>query len=549
MSEKYLNSYDRNRTMEKDSDALVRSYQLFQTIIEKICADAEKDSAYIWEHIERLGDLSNILPIIAGAIRKKYLTPWPAEKQQGSQAYSLVSLFNTLCGPKNPNRLLHASPDEQRKFIEAYGVKNWFAEFKATITTFNELILKYEPELRKYATRRGFLKAAAAGLLFGGVAQKLGAASPFRKQLDQFLTVSLSDGNDARPLREKTKYIILHTMEAPAKSYYTKGTFADIKLHNKANFMVAADGKIYQCIDSKRVANHAGESMWNGESGLNMVSVGIEVQGYHYNDILPAQYKPLKVLLDFLKKEYNIKDTCVLTHSMVACYYGTDETPGRKGRKRCGYRFAWDDVRKKLGLKPIPKFDPDVKAGRMVFGDEVLAKLLYGKQRPASVAQPDAKEEEDGPAEKEMNKLHTVGNIGKGNTPYSIAGNEYASATTIYILPSGIVKTGQELAQTKDIAKIIGKSKAKLLRASTKKDKENIFATLPPKTNIFVGYRYGGRVTEERSPYSIVGKEWNSPSTFYYRIHKGKFYLIHGPKINPERILKGTIVLFVAYRK
>jgi hypothetical protein len=93
--------------------------------------------------------------------------------------------------------------------------------------------------------------------------------------------------------------------------------------------------------------------MWNRQTTLDNVSIGIEVVGFHDQDITRAQYTALRQLLRQLKKIYRIKDKNILTHSMVA--YGRPNIfhPRKhRGRKKCGMIFSHPDVRKRLGLLP-----------------------------------------------------------------------------------------------------------------------------------------------------------------------------------------------------
>ena len=192
-----------------------------------------------------------------------------------------------------------------------------------------------------------------------------------------------------------------------------------------------------------------------------------------------------------------------------------------RGRKRCGMQFGTTAVRLLLGLNSKPSFDPDVRAGRLVNADPYLASVLYGSQiapptavEPPQVAGVEPKDEGDGDI------IEGFVEIGKEKpTAYSIAGNEYASATTIYFLTDGRVRRGDELL---------------------KQDK-NLMDHLPEKTRILVGYVYGGNITNNRVPVSVVGREWNYPSTFY-RLPDGR--IVSGDNVNPRAIPRGTIVLF-----
>ena len=97
-----------------------------------------------------------------------------------------------------------------------------------------------------------------------------------------------------------------------------------------------------------------------------------------------------------------------------------------------------------------------------------------------------------------------------------IAGDEYNCKTTIYFLPDGHVMQGDEFAAS-------------------------ALASLPEKTRILVGYKYGGKVTAKRSAFDICGKAWNFPST-YYRLPDGS--VVPGNRLNENQIPRNTIVFF-----
>jgi N-acetylmuramoyl-L-alanine amidase len=112
--------------------------------------------------------------------------------------------------------------------------------------------------------------------------------------------------------------------------------------------------------------------------------------------------------------------------------------------------------------------------------------------------------------------------IGKdGDTPRDLAGDDTAEATTIYFLPSGLIRTGAELA----------------LSASLRK-----FLEAPPQgTRILVGYTYGGYVGGRRSAYYVARGKWNYPSTFY-RLPDGR--ILSGDEIDEKMIPARTLIFF-----
>ena len=164
--------------------------------------------------------------------------------------------------------------------------------------------------------------------------------------------------------------------------------------------------------------------MWNGETGLSDISVGIELVGYHYTDITGKQYQSVGKLIAILQDVYKLQDRSVLTHSQVA--YGR---PNRwlkrehRGRKRCAKNFE----RQRAGLGPTWDHDPDVRAGRLA-ADPKLAQAFYSPSRAVAVA-----------ASNSSNMISLT------NTAWSIAGEDYDSPTTIYRLPNGKTVAGDKV--------------------------------------------------------------------------------------------------------
>ncbi len=384
--------------------------------------------------------------------------------------------------------------------------------------------------------------------------------------------------NRKLPQRQSTKFIILHTTEGAET-----GSLNKVRREGLANYFVSKSGVVYRIIDKRKIAKHTGRSMWDNLTTIDNYSIGIEVVGYHNKDITDAQYDALHELLRQLKSLYDIPDDNVLTHSMVA--YGNPNrwhSYKHRGRKRCGMIFAQPEVRARLGLESQPDHDPDVKAGRLKNADKKLAAFLFPKvTKPVLAASsgsptppptgeigiPDesnvinssntaweiAREQYNHPSTlytfpngtkksgdqisnwamipagtrvtlNEIADEHFEGflEIGKdGDTVEELAGEYYASSTTIYFFPDGYIRTGAELQETNAGRGLLKKP--------------------PRKTMVLIGYIYGGRVKASRPAANIAGRKWNYPST-YYRYPDGK--ILSGDDINPEKIPPNTFVFF-----
>lgn len=371
----------------------------------------------------------------------------------------------------------------------------------------------------------------------------------------------LSPMNVKRPTRPFTRYVILHTTEGKEE-----GSLKKVWKRGEAHYFVGKNGSVYRIIQRSKIATHAGRSLWEGNRVIDNYSIGIEVVGYHDRDITAAQYASLAELLRQLKSLYDISDRQILTHSMVA--YGRPNRFHRynhRGRKRCGMIFARPDVRQRLGVLDKPFEDPEVKAGRLRVADRELHKFLYSSMPAQQPAQSNviargwsawtiARERYDSPSTLyhfpngktlrgdqvenwDQIPVGTRVEIGQlapkvefegflevneaNSDAREIVGDVFAEATTIYFLPNGLVRTGEEIQA----------------------DAENraVLENLPPGTRILVGYICGGHITRGRFARQIAGVKWNYPSTFY-RLPDGR--ILSGDEIDQHRIPRNTLVFF-----
>jgi len=229
-------------------------------------------------------------------------------------------------------------------------------------------------------------------------------------------------------VRKKTKYLIIHTSESGLESAL-RTISSGKKLPNAqktrgghANYVIAKSGRTYRILDKKYRSNHAGMSMWNGETHINNVSIGIELVGHSYIPISNNQYRSLSSLIDILQGVYNLDGKAVLTHSQIA-YAKPNQWVNRnhRGRKHCANNF----IRSKAGLGPTWAYDPDVRAGRLL-PDTKLASIFYKSSLQAKQQLP-------------------VYVIDKNLTAWAIAGEKYNSPNTLYMLPEGLIISGNRI--------------------------------------------------------------------------------------------------------
>ena len=308
-----------------------------------------------------------------------------------------------------------------------------------------------------------------------------------------------SPRNPERKIRRSTELIVLHTTEAAER-----GSLIKLCDRGEAHFCVAEDGSVYRIVDRDREAFHAGRSMWNGKEDVDKFSIGIECVGYHDKAMPAAQIEAIKKLVKELQSMYRLSDDKVVCHSHVA--YGAPNKWHRqkhRGRKRCGMLFAMPSVRAQLGLKKRPAYDADVRAKRLVVGDDYLRKVLYGNIDTMKAAYKT-------PAKGEQSNSGIFSWLKWNSSP--------AKAT-----PSKAAPAKQQ------VKKQPAKKQAVIQAAKVPQTKQELIAR---------GYKIKGSVSKEKTAMKVAGPKWNSPDTYYTIRNK----VIPGNKIDPAHIEKGMFI-------
>lgn len=98
-----------------------------------------------------------------------------------------------------------------------------------------------------------------------------------------------------------------------------------------AHYVIARDGLVYQLVDNKNIAYHAGKcTLPNGASNVNSRSIGIEIMTNFDESPTDLQIGTIVELLKNIKEKYNFK--YLLRHSDIA--------PGRKSDP---WNMHWDN--------------------------------------------------------------------------------------------------------------------------------------------------------------------------------------------------------------
>jgi N-acetylmuramoyl-L-alanine amidase len=89
-----------------------------------------------------------------------------------------------------------------------------------------------------------------------------------------------------------------------------------------AHYLVDREGAIYQLVDERKRAWHAGVSRWGADTDVNSSSIGIELDNDGEEPFPDVQVAALLALLGDLKERYHIPTANFVGHGDVA--------PGRK---------------------------------------------------------------------------------------------------------------------------------------------------------------------------------------------------------------------------
>jgi N-acetylmuramoyl-L-alanine amidase len=142
-----------------------------------------------------------------------------------------------------------------------------------------------------------------------------------------------SPNHDARPAGVDT--LILHyTGMKTAQDAIDR--LRDPQARVSSHYVVDEDGTIYRLVPEDRRAWHAGISYWRGRTGLNDVSIGIEIVNpgheWGYRPFPPAQINSVTALCQAILARHPIPAHNVVAHSDVA--------PDRK--QDPGELFPWE---------------------------------------------------------------------------------------------------------------------------------------------------------------------------------------------------------------
>ena len=154
---------------------------------------------------------------------------------------------------------------------------------------------------------------------------------------------SVHYGERALPIR----HIVVHSFALPVPDMVRR--LDDLKV--STHYLIDTAGNVTHLVPDDKVAWHAGQSFWRGETGLNATSIGIELQ----NDTLgqtsfpSEQMAAFQILVKDLMYRYHIDPKNIVAHSDIA--------PTRKAD--VGHAFPWQYMaRVGIGLWPNEDQNP-----------------------------------------------------------------------------------------------------------------------------------------------------------------------------------------------
>ncbi|MBL8493854.1 MAG: N-acetylmuramoyl-L-alanine amidase [Rhodocyclaceae bacterium] len=166
--------------------------------------------------------------------------------------------------------------------------------------------------------RHGLVLALLPALLAGCAGVPVGSGLP-----------SVWHASPNHDLRRPNFVIIHHTTSGSAEAGLRSLTEPLRRV--SAHYLIGRDGTLYQLVDERRRAWHAGASWWGGNRDINSASIGIELDNDGEVAFPEPQIAALLALLDDLRTRYAIPAANVLGHADVA--------PGRKADP--SRQFPW----------------------------------------------------------------------------------------------------------------------------------------------------------------------------------------------------------------
>lgn len=193
-----------------------------------------------------------------------------------------------------------------------------------------------------------------------------GTAQPgsFIKKSDATITVTQNTGKPMRPpvsdndtllldgelintpnfnLRKPNFVIIHHTAQNSCAETFR--TFSLSRTQRSSHYVICRNGDVTQLVSFYLRAWHSGPSKWGNLTDLNSTSIGIELDNNGHEPYEAAQINSLLLLLDTLKRRFNIPTSNFIGHGDIAPWRKDDPSvyfPWKLLAKK-GYGLWYDE--------------------------------------------------------------------------------------------------------------------------------------------------------------------------------------------------------------
>ncbi len=119
----------------------------------------------------------------------------------------------------------------------------------------------------------------------------------------------------------KISMVVIHYTEMPSAAEAIE-RLTDPEAKVSAHYIISEAGEVTRLVPEDKRAWHAGVSYWRGESDVNAVSVGIELDhpghALGYREFSEAQFSALVPLVNAIVQRYDVPRANVVGHSDVA---------------------------------------------------------------------------------------------------------------------------------------------------------------------------------------------------------------------------------------
>lgn len=115
----------------------------------------------------------------------------------------------------------------------------------------------------------------------------------------------------------RPNFVILHQTTSDTSERALR-TLTDPERKVSAHYLIGRDGRIFQLVDERQRAWHAGKSWWGGNTDLNSASIGIELDNTGEEPFAQPQIAALLELLRGLRERHRIPAANILAHGDVA---------------------------------------------------------------------------------------------------------------------------------------------------------------------------------------------------------------------------------------